>query len=530
MLTARTDVGDGNFQRHYIVTGIDDETLAHAKSIFDGYHCTGVIQNSNFSDDEWMLTDQVRKTTLRFGRDELIFHANARRWIGCSYRCFVEVVKAYTVFHLGSLGLSGIRELVRGLLCLAGKSFDDLPEGVHAMEFLKLLPGGSDTRDQVIEAIEERLLFAPRKYSKHQRVLADFETYFRFNDSLEEFWSAALERERLFYFPVYFWWNLTAILPLRPSEFLLTPRQCLERQGAEIILSLRRTKMKGGGQKIRYSIDGDYKIVKYAVPEKMALEIERYQRATQGMLPVSLGTLFVHQPHYSYFSKIASTASVYYTYQNLSYCLRRFQENVMGVSEGESKINLGDTRHLAMISLIVSGGSPVICKELAGHEDINVSSHYYTNISRFVECATYEIYRKQRGGRVDMLEHRKPCAHESVPVNGGRCGSAVYIAGDITDCVRSIGPDVELGHCLSCQYFIDDKSGRYLLFSNPAERRKQVDEDSKYLMRVLEMVRKGKGCNEDIQSALLRLQHSSSTYSRCLYEKMGGLSWEGQEK
>jgi len=83
------------------------------------------------------------------------------------------------------------------------------------------------------------------------------------------------------------------------------------------------------------------------------------------------------------------------------------------VSE-EQRINLGDTRHLAMISLIASGGSPVICKELAGH-------------------------------------------------------------------------------------------------------------DSQYLMHVLDMVRKGRGYNEDIQSALLRLQHSSSMYSKCLSKNMGGL-------
>lgn len=522
MLTARTDAGDGNYERHYIVVGIDEETLAHAKNIFEGYLHAGVIQNCNFADDEWVLTDQVRKTTLRFKRDELAFHANARHWMGCSYRCFVETAKAYTVFHLGSLALSGIRELARSLQGLAGKSFDDLPEGPHALEFLKLLPGGSETRDQVIEAVEERLLLAPRKNIKRQRILADFETYFRFNDSLEEFWSVADERERLFYFPVYFWWNLTAILPLRPSEFLLTPRQCLERKGSDNILSLRRTKLKGGGKKIRYSIDGDYQTVKYAIPEKMALEIERYQTATRGMSPVPLGTLFVHQPHYSYFEMSAPSASVYYTYQNLSYCLRRFQDDILNMPASGHRINLGDTRHLAMISLIVSGGSPVICRELAGHEDINVSSHYYTNISRFIECATYEIYKRQKGVRAYMLERQKFYAGESIPVDGGRCGSAAYIAGDIADCVRSIGPEGELGHCLSCPHFSDEKSGRYLLFSDPAERKKRVDEDSKYLMRVLEMVRKGKGCNEDIQSALLRLQHSSSRYSRCLYEKMGG--------
>ena len=60
------------------------------------------------------------------------------------------------------------------------------------------------------------------------------------------------------------------------------------------------------------------------------------------------------------------------------------------------------------------------------------------------------------------------------------------------------------------------------MFSDTTARKKQVDDDSKYLMSVLEVVRKGNGCNEDIQSALLRLQNSSVKYSQSLYLNMEG--------
>ena len=209
-----------------------------------------------------------------------------------------------------------------------------------------------------------------------------------------------------------------------------------------------------------------------------------------------------------------------------------FQEKIMGVRD-DSRIHLGDTRHLAMIGLILSGGSPLICKELAGHNDINISSHYYSNISNFIECATFEAHRKSRAWTAELTEHgtlgslnRNP----SVPVNGGFCDSEVYGRGEIYDCIKSIGADGELGNCLRCPHFINDKSGVHLLYSNSAERKAQVDRDSQYLLEMLEAVRRGIGLPEDIQSALLRLQQSSVWYGRSLKSDWGVNGYGETEK
>jgi hypothetical protein len=74
-----------------------------------------------------------------------------------------------------------------------------------------------------------------------------------------------------------------------------------------------------------------------------------------------------------------------------------------------------------------------------------------------------------------------------------------------------------------------------MLFSFYDERsvKEQVDADSRFLIRMIELVRKGMGHQEDIVSALLRLQHSTDHYSKCLWEKFskeGESSWQGQEK
>ena len=523
MITARTDSNNGNYDRHFIVTRIDEETLYQAKAIFDTYKSKGVVLNENFSDDIWKLTNQVKCTHLHFKINELVYLRAAEKWIGCSLSCFVDYVKIYTLFQIGTLGILGLKHLVKSLMKLSELSTaevsanEKIPVKLHTLEFLKLLPNSNEMRDIVIENMEDYTLFSQHtKGLKLQRVLANFETYFKFNDCLDQFWSRAGEKEKLFYFPLFLWWNLTTILPLRPTEFLLIPRQCLSREKGENILTVRRTKLKGGKNHFHYSIAGDYQLAKYCVPEKLAVEIDWYLRATSQMPVSKLGTLFVQGAHKEIFEDTS-----HYSYHYFSDSLQRFQKEEMGMDSGSNEfIHLGDTRHIAMISLIVSGGSPTICKELAGHEDINISSHYYANISRFVESATYEFYRKQKAHRVEMRVHRLAGPIKTVAVNYGRCDSEVYVDGGIGDCLRYIGSGGELGDCTSCPHFIDDKTGQYLAFINADEKRKQVDEDCKYLMRVLETVRKGAGCDEDIQSALLKLQCSSTKYSRCLYKNM----------
>jgi hypothetical protein len=54
--------------------------------------------------------------------------------------------------------------------------------------------------------------------------------------------------------------------------------------------------------------------------------------------------------------------------------------------------------------------------------------------------------------------------------------------------------------------------------------RKKVDDDGLFLMRMIEQVRRGNGSQEDIMSALLKLQNSSASYRKILEREQGGKS------
>ena len=518
-------MGDG-YKRFIPVREFDKTTLHQAREVFEAYKKRKVIVGGEFDDMSWTLSDEARKVGLTL----LTFEGGSKKpvvsWIGCSYPRYVVYVKSYIVFHLGEITLASLQELTRCFnrlaLATAEETAGMMKYAAHVVAFLQFIPGNNHYRDAVIEELEERM--ALRVWSKrdgNQRNLADFKSYLRFHEVLRDFWASAGKRQKMFYFPLYYWWNLTAILPLRPMELLLTPRDCLRIHNGENILTIRRTKLKGGNKRIQYRIADDYTLNEYVITESLAEEIRKYAEATKGMKKTELKTLLLQEPHFNYTERKIHSNNRYYTYNNLTVCRNYFFQEI-GQAADTFEIRFGDTRHLAMVNLILSGGSPIICRELAGHTDIDISSHYYSNISTLVECMAIEQYRNSKGN--DTTIHGSSKYHISLPKNAravsdGQCTSEAYINGRIDDCLKVGDGNRHIGDCRYCDHYIPNNQGvAYEHFDVNAAKR-QVDGDSRYLISMIELVRKGLGYTEDITSAILRLQHSGHHYSKCLLEQ-----------
>ena len=521
----------GNFRRQALIREIDSETLFHAKEIFDDYKNRGVILNHSFGDHEWKLTNQVQNVGFVLIAFEGTFQKNTMRWVGCNYSCFMDCIKSYIVFNLGQLSLATLQEVARVLSKIVGMTKDEATKCNeclnHIVTFLESIPGESPERDYVIELLEERIERSLWKQKQNkQRQLADFKSYLQFHDVITNFWKQADEKQRLFYFPLYLWWNLTAILPLRPTEFLLIPRDCLRANRGSYDLTIRRTRLKGSFSQIGYSIDSDYDLKTYSISNTIADELLWYQSATSNMPGTTIKTLLLQKPHNDYLGRPAMQSSGYYTYNRMNACLRCFYNEVIETSETNiAPIKLGDTRHIAMTNLIISGGSPIICRELAGHSDIDISSHYYANISNLVECVTLEKWRKAKAHNTNIegiARYPVLLPKDMHRVAGGYCDALSIKEGKIDECLKSVGDDGQIGDCVFCGHYWPDDQGVRLAFYDEKTGRQQVDSDSRYLMKMIELVRKGIGHTEDIGTALLRLQRSSNHYGKCLFEKYRG--------
>ena len=448
MLTAANKLAGTDYSRFLSVDSIDEETVAAAKDIFSRYSELGVITGGCFEDDAWPVTDEKSHTWIRFSFSDEEYERHTQDWIGCTPRCYREAVKSCVLFHMGAWTLPSLRELASHLCAVAGRDFPDEDgygeASAQVSELLQLIPGSSDTRNAAIECLEDcAALYRIR--SGRQRKLLDFASYFRFNDALDEYWLSAGWEDRLFYFPLYLWWKLTAVLPLRVTEFLMMPDDCISKDGQGCQITVRRTRLKGSNTLMAYRIDSDYEKKTYPVSADIAEEILWYKETTTEMARPSIDSLFCYEPYRKRHQM--STVEIY-GYK----CLKNTKDDFYRYAlagKDLPDVHLGDTRHIAMMNLIISGGSPRMCMELAGHTNIGISSHYYTNMAELVECSTYEFYRKARKGTSAVIHGGKEYSitplSEMTKIPDGWCGSPKRRMNDVDDCILAVNSLGETG-------------------------------------------------------------------------------------
>lgn len=538
------------FETILAVPVIDHDCIGKAKGIFEEQRKKGIILSGDFSDNHWKFSDEYSHVGLHFNINEVSYKRFYKEIFQISCDVFMEYLKTYVMLTMGELVLLTLQNIVNDIKRLVSFNPEDLfrlSEELHLVspnrvnEFLSLLPEPHEP-ERVEKLMDSIGAIADIRYSESsgkQRFLASFDSYFLFNDIVNDYWKGSIsEEERLFFYPLYLWWQISGVIPLRPREFILTPRNCLEKREDGYYITLRRNHLKGSDKKISYRIEEDYFTVTYRIPDSLAAEIQRYIEFTKKYESTELKTLFVTDPHYKQWGQKKHINSRYFTYINLSCVMRYFFHDVIEKQYGLKIIydrentyledgcihymHLGDTRHLALINIIAEGGTPVIAMMLAGHDNMEMSSHYYSNIATLIECKTYRQYKKMLKGNVSYeISGRQtfPLGIKDFTVleDGGRCYSPNFYKGSFDDCKKIAGPEGEIGYCPLCTYY---RSGKQEFFKGESLYKRKIEDDCKHLEEIVRQTRCSKGSDEDILQALIRLQSSSYSYQQYCEEKL----------
>ena len=373
----------------------------------------------------------------------------------------------------------------------------------------------------------------------HQRTLASFESYFKFNDILSRFWEESTdEDEKLFYFPVYLWWNLSGVLPMRPREFVLTPRNCLKKSGDSWTLTIVKDKLKGSNRKVSYKISTDYERVTYSVPDKFADLINWYLEATKKYSDNELYTLFIADTHYRKWDRCIPYNSRYFTYHNLCTCLRYFFEQIVSerygyhivydkslhnmTSNDIEYIYLGDTRHLAMINIVMEGAPPMIASILAGHDNTNMTAFYFSNVAEYVECKARRQYVRMIQGKqtysISKRYNQPLLAKNYIPLGDNRfCCNPQVAEHDFSYCLNVADDNGYIGGCEKCIYYRNSGTS----FKKTEENiRNDLQIQLATLKDIVHEYRMHEKNKEDIEQAVLKLQNAEYSYRRFKMEQM----------
>ena len=526
----------------------DDNMIESAKECFQDYVEKGIILTTNFEENKWETTNEYSNVSFIFNLNKFQYKRFYEQVFQLSFDDFVTYLKSFIVLSMEhhvlitlQAFLRDIKKLVKELKVNEVFSLANMKISNPSVciDFLSTLPClESNELTQLIEQLDELLNVSYQLNTKKQQKLAQFQSYFLFNDILNDYWVKPLsDEERLFYYPLYLWWQITAVVPLRPREFLLTQRNCLTEKDGNYYLTLRRNNLKGKDKGVSHKISEDYYLTTYEVPFKLASEILNYLELTKDLSSTQLDTLFVTDSHYRKWKRVTGTKNRFLTYSNLNTILKYFFNEIVSQQYGyfvhhinfpdkldEHEINfihIGDTRHIAMINLIAEGASPVTAMLLAGHDSVTTSSHYFSNLSQFIECRSYQLYRKltnsQTSYAISKPQHKYTVNKNYVSLdNKGRCYSPRFAEGDYSDCLKVISPHAELGACTSCPFY--RKAGKDY-FSIDKTFKKSIDEEALIVDEAIKRVRQGKGNLEDIGEALLKLKAVSHSYQEYLTEK-----------
>ena len=258
---------------------MNNDVISKSKEQFEHLKEKGIILSCNYDDSCWRITNEVIKlATISFQIDEVHFVRETSKMLNCSLS---DYQKAMRVVITSRFGFS-VRTILSDISILRNfaDKFEvptDYPSAQLLADLLVLLPGESAYRTAVLVQIDD-VPSLTRIAGKQQRRLSHYQSYLRFLDVFDLFWNEATESERIFYFPIWFWLKITGVLPLRPTECVLTPRDCVRQKNGKYFLTVRRTKLKGRFYKSsKYKVDEDYQKYEYRINEEIANIINEYK-------------------------------------------------------------------------------------------------------------------------------------------------------------------------------------------------------------------------------------------------------------
>lgn len=497
---------------------IDNELMEESRLTFEDYKRRGVIVEGEYEDQIWVLSDEVRKrVSFSFAINEV--HNNLS-----DLSLDVDQAEILLRVYVTSLFGFSLPSIQSALKCVRtfigmGNIPEDSGNRSSLISFLQLCP----TTPKVDALIEKVLLIQEKKAPEmeHKRSLCFYSSYVRFSDVINSFWETATREERLLYFPIWFWWAVTSIIPLRATEVVLTPRHCVKTEDGKYYLQLRRTKLKGSLQNTHYKIDKDYELCTYRVTAELAKEISWYINETETIYCNDIDTLFCKATQFA-LGKVAHESDSHYSYANLRSLLYRFYEDVvkkrfaitrdpLNLSDNEIQLlKLGDARHVAMVSLILQGSSPIICRELARHSTVNMSAYYYSNLAHFIDViGDYAFIPNPIVQDRSAIKAAIMSSTQLTPVAHGFCLSENYACNSYQDCQHAIDHEGHIGLCSVCTFFLDQNGSQNML----QHTKNNLQKTNVLLRDVINKVREGKKNEEEIGCLIERFRSEAFLYA-----------------
>ena len=475
-------------------------------SVFDEMVAGGRL-SGEFSDIKWIGFSGVKRFGIDFSMDEKEYSSHFGKEFNISYATMQDMLRCYALYTIGAYIFATINQKISYLqqfLTSVGDKNPVLPgEALEVIQDFLLYIG---TPEPMIQDIKSRIHFKQAETS-HPRELSHLINYLSIANEINDMYHNSLPDEDFKkWFPIFFWTNITFVIPLRATEMLVTPFDCIRHDDGKTFITLRRTTLKGKKHTVRYAVEQDYKEFTYEIPNTWVVDvIEQYQELTAGH---PRKYLFDHTKYMinnmvslTSFNMLLEDFISAHLIGNSKYDYARF---ATGIREFEF-VTAGDSRPIAMSNLYFQNISADICRQLADHSQISTSFGYYTNVSNTIQCSSVmKVQRRINQERQEVGQHEISYAKQPPKPYGGttsQCLSPLrpMETGNISDCIK----ENHIHECLGCRYYVPTEDE---LRRNLEARKKELDAVSKRLVEYIAETRTGGGQHTDIDQLFLDTQ------------------------
>lgn len=499
---------DGNILRQIEVEDIvfftdnqyDPKNRKKYLEVFEDMVARGRL-TGNFSGMKWMGYSGVKRYGIDFTLDERAYNSHFGKRFGISYSKMQDMLRCYVIYNIGAFIFPTINEKVgwaKQLLTTVGDYNLKFPMDAYEtlLDFLYYI----GTPEEEVNDIISRIHFSQVPKTK-PRKLSHLINYLAIAHEIDEIYHDVLLQDDGFkkWFPIFFWTKVTFVIPLRATEMLVTPLNCIRKEKGKNYLTLRRTQLKGKKRVVQYQVEKDYKEFEYEYGDQWVVEImEKYQELTSDHPRKYLfdHTMYMINNMVSLQSFNMLLAEFVQTYlvDNPKYDYAKY---AAGIKEFDL-VTAGDSRPIAMSNLHFQDISADVCRQLADHSQISTSFGYYTNVSNTIHCASIMTIQK----RINRERRDLDAAYAMVYVEKYRTELASVchsprqplVTGDITDCQS------HLHECLGCKYYSPAADELQKAFN---KRKEQLDAVSKQLVEYIADTRDGGDTKIDIDKLFL---------------------------
>ncbi|WP_242784710.1 hypothetical protein [Bacillus cereus] len=217
----------------------NEESIKDSKNKFYHFQLNGIIKKGAFEDDEWMLDRQDQSNCNVFFRFQEISDLNVKQCVKC---WSIELITKFTTSYA-----RGLHSFVKQAILISDNfNESNIEKLISAIENKKSnrikmeVDVSDETKRNFISAVMNFLDYShvdtregyfnelwliQQKYNTQDNIrdLPAFEDVYIFKYLIEFYFEKEIylkdKDEKLFYFPIYLWWKITTIIPMRPSEF-----------------------------------------------------------------------------------------------------------------------------------------------------------------------------------------------------------------------------------------------------------------------------------------------------------------------